>query len=291
MFRPVRELKIDDQEQVNDLCKGIWEGNDYVPDAFPRWVQSENAHVYGVFDDQRLLALSALEFVPETDIAWVEGLRVRDGYRQQGLATKVVEHIVEVARDHGAKTLWYVTGSLNEASQKVAEKAGFHLVVKAGYLRLETPYPAHPRPSPNFIPLTVSPERLFELIQKTPDLIDLEYIPLAWSFDYKTLDGIRRLGKKTEFKVIISETGEALALYFNRMVGEGTKRRAAYTVFATDRTAFCDVMSRIVDTVEAADIPRLAVFLGPRPKEWSKTLGYIDKEMENRMFLLYEHKL
>ncbi len=290
MLYTVRDLTIDDHEQVRELSATIWDGNDYVGETFPRWIEREDAFVYGIFDGTDLIAVATLDQVSGTKIAWVEGLRVKDSYRGQGLATRLVHHIVEQAKSMGIEILWYATGSRNEASQLVAENTGFTLATRVGYAGFEAPYPQHPSPSPNIVPLTVNAERLHSLLQENPDLIDTERIPLAWSFDFPTIDGLRRLGRETDFKVIIDDDGRAIALYYSKYVGHDERTRGAYTVYASDRTAFVDVMARILDEIETRMPSRAAVFLGPRVKEWSKHLGFIDKQYEKRSFLLYEQR-
>ncbi len=273
------------------LCADIWEGNDYVPDQFPLWIRSPTAHVYGIDEGEDIVAICALESIPGTGIAWVEGLRVSTRHEGQGLATQIVKHVVSEARRSGLRLLRYATGSRNVASQRVAEKTGFAIATRVGYLKIEHPYPPHPTPSPNILPLTISPERLYHYSTQYPDLLDTERVPLAWMFEDKSVDGLKRLGERTEFRAVIGEDGTPEAVYFYRVVGRGEQRRAAYTVYAIDRTAFVDVMARVVEESAQRGIHRIAVFLGKRAKEWSKYLGYVDKEYENRYFILYEQSL
>ena len=55
MSESLRELTIDDQQSVDSLCETIWEGNDYVPTVFPRWVSTQDSHTLGLFEDNELL--------------------------------------------------------------------------------------------------------------------------------------------------------------------------------------------------------------------------------------------
>ncbi len=283
-----RELTLDDHEEVKRLAKTVWDGRDYTPRTFPDWINSSNSFTLGTFHNNELVALANLELVPDTEIAWVKGLRVKDGYRGQGLGTEIVQKIIDIARRHRVKTLWYATGSLNDASMHVAVKDGFHLATRVGYLKIEKPYPDHPKPSPSIIPIEVGPERLLELLHSSPDLLDVKYPPLAWSFDKPDLDGLRRLATQTDFKAVIGEDGIAQALYYAKVIDSDEEQRSAYSVFAIDQAIFVDVMSRILDELTASDIDRAAFFFGPRAKEWSKTLGYVDREQDDRAFLLYE---
>ncbi|TFG09442.1 GNAT family N-acetyltransferase [Candidatus Thorarchaeota archaeon] len=283
-----RELTLEDHDEVRLLAETVWDGRDYTPRTFPDWIKSNNNYTLGTFSGNELVALANLELVPDTDIGWVEGLRVKDGYRDQGLGTRIVEEIVDIANKNDVKTLWYATGSLNDASKQVALNAGFHLALSVGYLKIESPYPDHPKPSPVVVPMEVGPSRLQELLRSSPDLVDAKYLPLAWSFEKPDLEGLQRLAKQTDFRVVIGEDGLAHALYYSKVVGTDDEKRATYSVFAHDRAIFVDVMSRILDDLESSGIGRAAFFLGPRAKEWSKMLGYVDSEQDDKAFLLYE---
>ena len=63
---------------------------------------------------------------------------------------------------------------------------------------------------------------------------------------------------------------------------------AAFTVFASDRAVFIDIMSRMIDEAEAVGADRGVFFLGPRVTEWVLDLGYVADEFVDRRFLLYE---
>lgn len=284
----LRQLTIDDKRQVDLLCETIWEGHDYIPESFPKWIASERATTLGIFEDDELVAICNMELVLGTSIAWVQGLRVKDGFRHKGYGVEVTKAIVEKAQEKNVRTLWYATSSKNDYSQKVAEKLGFYQADRVGYFRLQKPYPNHSKPSPSIIPLTVNSSRLFELLSINPDLIPSATIPLAWEFDFRSLEGLERLGKQTKFKVIIDEAGAAQALYFQVERRRHDEFTTAYTVFSTDRAVFVDIISRALDEANTLGADRAIFFLGPRASEWTASLGYVDDEFKDRRFLLYE---
>lgn len=281
-------LKIEDHEQVKELCATVWDGNDYVPTAFPHWITDSHFQTAGIFEGNELVAIAALEFVPETTIAWVIGLRVKEEYRQRGLAKTLTDYLVKRATDAGIRTLWYATSSRNEASQKVALKLGFREADKVGYFRLYDPYPPHQKPSLSYIPLKVNAERLYEILQHNPELVESTTIPFAWEFEFTSREGLERLARKTEFRVIVGDDGIAHALYFrlNRMRNEETT--AAFTIFATDRSIFVDVLARTIDEAVSQRADRAVYFLGPRTTEWALATGFVTEEFIGRQFLLYE---
>ena len=292
MSDDLRKLVIEDHDQVKKLCETIWEGNDYVPDAFPIWVSDSLSTPLGIFQDEELVALANLEKVEGTTIGWVEGLRVKEGHRQSGLGSKINQAVVEAAKKQGIRTLWYATSSRNEASQLVAEKSGFIKVDTTGYFRLYKPYPAHSRPSPTIMPLKIDATRLHEFLLSNPELVESTTFPLAWQFDFKSVEGLNRLLKNAIIKVVIDEAGRAVGLYcMTKRDRKDDVWTAAYTIFTTSRSVFVDIISRTIDEADTLGAERAVYFLGPRATEWSATLGFVDEEFSGRQFLLYELNL
>ena len=292
MSDDIRKLVIEDHDQVKALCETIWEGNDYVPEIFPTWISDSLSTPLGIFQDKELVALANLEKVEGTTIGWVEGLRVKEGHRQSGLGLKANEAIVKVAKEQGIKTLWYATSSRNEASQLVAEKSGFIKTNTTGYFRLYIPYPAHSRPSPSITPLQIDAVRLHELLLLNPDLVESPTFPLAWQFDFRSVEGLSRLLKDSTIKVVLNEEGHVDGLYcMSKRDHKNDSWTATYTVFATNRSVFVDIISRTIDEAETLGADRAVYFLGPRASEWSADLGFVDEEFIGREFLLYELNL
>ncbi len=284
----IRDLTIDDYEHIKTLCETIWEGNDYIPDIFPAWVDNPNGKTIGFFVDDELLAIGNLEKIKDTDIAWIQGLRVKDGHREKGYATVITSDLVRHAGYLGIRHLWYATSSKNEASMRVAEKCGFHIADSTGYFRIYKPYPDHSKPSQGIVPLVVSPERLFELLTINQELVESRTFPLAWHFEFKTQDGLNRLLENAVTKIVLDDSGKAQGLYCFVERKRKDERTAAFTVFAADRAVFVDIMSRMIDEAETINADRAVFFLDPRVAEWALGLGYVEDEFIGRKFLLYE---
>lgn len=291
MASNIRDLTKGDLEQVKILCESIWEGNDYVPDIFPTWVDNPLAHTIGLFNEEELIAIGNVERTEGTTIAWLQGLRVKDIHRGKGHATSVTLTLSELAREKGITKLWYATSSRNIASITVAEKTGFEKVASTGYFRLYKPFPPHSKPSPSIVPVQVDPERMFELLQINPELVPGDKFPLAWHFDYKTPDGLTRLLTRANNKVVVDESGIPQAVYCVTERERKEEKTSAYTVFATNRSAFVDIMSRMIDESENAGVDRAVFFLGPNTTEWAQYLGYVNEEFIGRRFLLFEKSL
>jgi len=281
-------LKAEHHEDVKALCKTIWEGHDYVPEAFPRWMEDPNYESVGIFDDGNLVAIGTLEIVPKSTIGWVVGLRVREGYRDRGFAKDIVTRIIGLAKERGINPLWYATSSRNEASIHVATNLGFREVNSAGYFRLHAPYPPHQKPSAVFVPMTVDPDRLVSLLEQNPELVSTSTIPAAWEFEFADREGLHRLVSKTHFRVVMDENGVAQAFFFKIDRQREEESTAAFTIFATDRSVFVDVLARTIDEAQHQGADRAVYFLGPRCSEWVMTTGFVAEEFIGRRFLLYE---
>ena len=288
MSSSIRELTIEDHEHITILCETIWNGNDYVPSIFPKWIENPLTRTIGLFEDGELVTFGNIEKLANTDIALIQGLRVKEGHREKGHATTITSGLVDIAKEMNIKHLWYSTSSRNESSMRVAEKCGFHVADRTGYFRIYKPFPAHPKPSFSIVPLEVTPERLHELLIMNPDLVESSTVPLAWHFDFKTQEGLRRLLQNAVVKVVVDETGIVRGLYCQIERERDEEKTAAFTVFATDRAVFVDIMSRMIDQAETIGADRAVFFLGPRVTEWALDLGYVADEFIDRKFLLYE---
>ena len=290
MPRNIRQLSIEDHDHIKLLCETIWNGNDYVPAIFPKWIEDPLARNLGLFESEELVAFGIIEIIADADIAWVQGLRVKEGHREKGHATTVTSALIDVAKELKIKHLWYATSSRNAASMKVAVNCGFHEADRTGYFRIYKPFPAHPRPSLSIVPLSVTPERLYELLLANPDVVESSTFPLAWHFDFKTKEGLTRLLQDSIVKVVVDESGKMRGLYCEIERAAFTAfTTAAFTVFATDRAVFVDIMSRMIDQAETVGADRAVFFLGPRVTEWASDLGYVADEFVDRKFLLYEY--
>lgn len=288
MSNDTRELTIEDYEQVRILSETVWNGSDYITGTFPTWINNPLTRTIGIFEADELVAIGNFEKIADTDIGWVQGLRVKDGHRKKGYGFTITRALIDIARNFGTQHLWYVTSSRNEASMKVAEKCGFRVADSTGYFRLYKPYPIHPKPSENIVPLKTNPDRLFELLTLRPELIESMTFPLAWHFDFKNREGMKRLLKDADVWCVVDETGYVQAVYCHALRDREKERTATFTVFSTDRSVFIDVMSRMIDHAESLDADRAVFFLGPRATEWSLGLGYVSDEYADRRELLFE---
>jgi len=291
MAPTIRDLTISDQPEVNSLCDTIWGGNDYVPQRFPEWIEEQDSYASGMFVDGRLVALGALEVIPESKLGWIKGLRVHEDYRNQGYGMEITRYLVDIAKAKKVDALWYATSSRNVASQKLAETLGFRLSNTTGYFRLEPPYPPHPKPSQSIHPMKVDELRLTEMLDVDESFIESSTFPVAWEFYRKDLPSLARLSREAKIRVVTDDNGRINTLYIMAVRRRADAKTLTFTIYSSNRTVFVDVFSRIIDELVEERADRAAFFLGPRVEQWVNFIVDIPEEFVGRRFLLYEKEL
>jgi len=292
----IRDLELSDMEQVNDICSTTWGGNDYIPEVLPHWIETSENIVRGIFENNLLLSIGTLQLVPSTKRAYISGIRTREGRRREGHGKTLMMDLLSTAREKKLNHILYLTINFNEASIGLAESLGFSVLEQFGFFHLFSPFSPHPTPSSLFIPVTVRPERLSEVISSSPPLVPNNFIPFDYRFYEKSLENLRRISERTEFHLVIDFDGHPGGLYYRSPIHEDLdERTTTYVVYSTNRTIFVDMMARIVDELESMRATKATFLMGPNATNWVADLGYRDAELGvwpgeylKRRLMLYE---
>ena len=131
---PVRPVKQADQKAWLAMRRALW------PQCDPMRHQSEMGEIQNSSRQMALLCsdeagapagfaeLSLREYVEgcvSSPVAYLEGLYVKEGFRQQGLARQLVQVAEDWARGQGCAELASDTDADNLLGQEVHEKLGF----------------------------------------------------------------------------------------------------------------------------------------------------------------------
>ncbi|MHA1776283.1 MAG: GNAT family N-acetyltransferase [Promethearchaeota archaeon] len=127
-----RTLQRTDFAQVREISKDIWEGDDYVPHVFQKWIKDTDAANFGIFlpkksdseEEPELIAFGRVKFYSDT-IAWMEGGRVKSAYQKKGVGIILTEYAIQIALEHGCNLIQYATYSDNDGSIALAQRFGF----------------------------------------------------------------------------------------------------------------------------------------------------------------------
>jgi GNAT superfamily N-acetyltransferase len=121
-----RELEAKDIPAIREISKDIWEGEDYIPTVIEEWLLDKNSYNYGGFSDKEkrnLIGFGRVNFFSE--IAWLEGGRVKKSLQKQGIGRELMRHAIEYAKKAGSKIAQYDTSSENKGSLALADYFGF----------------------------------------------------------------------------------------------------------------------------------------------------------------------
>ena len=177
----VRPASADDQTTVVQICGEAMGGDDYVPYVWPEWASNPASQPFILDVNGKPAALYCLrEGLAGPGSGWIQGVRVRPIFRQQGLAGAIIQHAIDTAREQHFSALRYVTALENTPMHRVAERLNFR---KLGNFMLST-YPH------NRVPVTTGlPYRLV-----TTSEFDGAYNLITQSPEYKATSGFYSVG-------------------------------------------------------------------------------------------------
>ena len=98
------------------------------------WNELANGHHYLVaLDDEALVGYGGLA-VSGPGEAWVNNIAVRRDHQRQGIGRRLLEALLEQARDHEARTVLLEVAADNKAAQNLYDMYGFAVVgLRRGY--------------------------------------------------------------------------------------------------------------------------------------------------------------
>ena len=132
----IRELELKDRENVLEVVKDIWEGEDYIPTIFNSWVSDSDCHFMGMWKDEALVGVANLRRLSPT-VGWLEGMRIKPELQGKGYGRELAEEMMRLARNEGLEELYFSTYFDNLASIKINESLGFSRVAVFTNLELE----------------------------------------------------------------------------------------------------------------------------------------------------------
>ena len=121
LYRPAME---GDQADVFAFCKGIWEGEDYVPDVWEQWFHDPHG-ILGVAEYKgHAIGCSKVSRIAEGQW-WLEGFRVDPQCQGMKVGTHLHQYVVEWWLQKGNGALRLMTDGHNYPVHHLCERTGF----------------------------------------------------------------------------------------------------------------------------------------------------------------------
>jgi GNAT superfamily N-acetyltransferase len=119
--RPAREA---DKPDVLALTARIWEGHDYVPEAWDQWLADEQGVLAVAELEGTVVGIGKLTRLGPQEW-WLEGLRVHPDYQGKKISSRIFEYLVEEWKRTGEATLRLATSSERVQIHHLCRRLGF----------------------------------------------------------------------------------------------------------------------------------------------------------------------
>lgn len=129
----IRRAELGDKPRIVEISSKIWDGDDYLPHIFEKWVEEEGGEFSVITVDGVVAGCSKMTLLPE-NVLWLEGIRVDTEYRGQGLGKKMAEYQLNKAKELGYSRLELSTFVENYESLAIIEKRGFRRIASFKFL-------------------------------------------------------------------------------------------------------------------------------------------------------------
>ncbi len=125
----IRTANNTDKDKILNICKRIWDGNDYIPNFLDEWLLQRNSYLFVVEYNNTITHFARLKLQSD-NTGWIEGLRGDPEYNRIGLAKILVENIINFSKKNSLKKLRFATYFLNRESISLFQKFGFTIINK-----------------------------------------------------------------------------------------------------------------------------------------------------------------
>lgn len=116
-----------DRAAMIELTRNVWDGDDYVPFVWDRWLADSDGWLMAAVLDGRLVGLQHIDRQPDGS-AWVEGIRVAADVQNHGIGGALLAQAITWAQEHGSPWLRLATSSDNPASNRIAQRSGLSVL-------------------------------------------------------------------------------------------------------------------------------------------------------------------
>ncbi len=129
----LRRARQGDKARIEDISSRIWEGDDYLPHVFDKWVDEQEGEFTVITVHGDVAGCSKITVLPDS-VLWLEGIRIDTKYRGLGLGKQLADYQLRRAGEMGYSRLELSTFALNHESLAIIRKRGFRQVASFKFL-------------------------------------------------------------------------------------------------------------------------------------------------------------
>ena len=113
-----------DQADVFEFCKGIWEGDDYVPAVWEQWLNDRDGILAVAEYEGHVIGCTKVSRISKGQW-WLEGFRVDPQYQGLKVGSQLHNHVTDWWIENGEGTLRLMTDAGNFTVHHLCNKTGF----------------------------------------------------------------------------------------------------------------------------------------------------------------------
>jgi predicted PurR-regulated permease PerM/GNAT superfamily N-acetyltransferase len=123
-IRPARES---DRKDMLELSAQMWEGHDYIPQVWTRWLSDRRGVLLAAEAEGRMVGFGKLSRLGPKEW-WLEGLRVHPEYQGAGIASQLTERLLVQWKRRGGGVIRLATSSERVQVHHLCDRLGFRRV-------------------------------------------------------------------------------------------------------------------------------------------------------------------
>ncbi|MHA1421639.1 MAG: GNAT family N-acetyltransferase [Candidatus Thorarchaeota archaeon] len=248
MESELRPLEESDIPAIIEISKTTWDGHDHLPNIIGEWIENIHCHPYVLVLINEVVGVANIRIIDNGMTGWLEGLRVHEKARNQGLAKKLTDHLFDVAKQLRVERIRLVSSLESEAPQRLADSIGMNQVytwkvfwkdIRAVKWKLN-----------GILIDEIQPKDAKRRIKEWPDLIAMPDNPNPYSHSilrhwnlYETTDeNIDHIGKNGSFYFGHSDTDAAFSV--GGIEHASYEPEWCFTLYATSEHTFLSGLSK-----------------------------------------------
>jgi ribosomal protein S18 acetylase RimI-like enzyme len=153
-----------DTEDVMELTRTIWDGNDYVPHLWAQWLADPDGLLAAAEYGPHVVGLGKLTRIEDGEW-WLEGLRVHPAYEGRRIASHLTDYLFAHWATHHGGTVRLATGSHRVQVQHLCDRNGLTRIAE-------------------FTPFTAPPLEAFEPKELVDTFQELKESEIAEALDF-----------------------------------------------------------------------------------------------------------
>ena len=118
----IREAKQSDKNTVLEFCKNTFSWGDYIQDVWNYWIDEGNLFVI-----EQEKPVGVCHGYLKNNRIWIEGIRIHQSVRRQGLASKLVSNLESLAKSRGIYSSLMLIDTENCSSLCMAKQLGYEI--------------------------------------------------------------------------------------------------------------------------------------------------------------------